>query len=141
MQSLRRQWQQGWTTQRRVDSSSLMLTAALLMSSSQTGLGAGNSSVRYCGEPPSVGHHGGGCHHLGLSFTYTRKVRVAQEDCRRQGIAFLPMAAESFGDWHSAAEHEVGKLGAALARHTGQEKAPVGQAWHPATGGKCCHPG
>jgi hypothetical protein len=58
----------------------------------------------------------------GLSFAYTRKVRGALEDCRRQGIAFLPMAAESFGGWHSAAEHEVRKLGAALARHTGQEE-------------------
>ena len=58
----------------------------------------------------------------GLSFAYNRKVRGAQEDCRRQGIAFLPMAAESFGGWHSVAEQEVRKLGTALARHTRQEE-------------------
>ena len=41
----------------------------------------------------------------------------------RQGIAFLPMAVESFGGWHEVAEREVKKLGAALAGHTGQEKS------------------
>ena len=58
----------------------------------------------------------------GLTFAYERKVRGAEEDCRRQGIAFLPMAAESFGGWHRVAEGEVKKLGAALARNTGQEE-------------------
>ena len=47
----------------------------------------------------------------------------AEEECRRQGIAFLPLVAETFGGWHSGAEREVKKLGAALARHTGQEEA------------------
>ena len=42
--------------------------------------------------------------------------------CQRQGIAFIPMVAESFGGWHTSAEREVKKLGAALARHTGQEE-------------------
>ena len=32
------------------------------------------------------------------------------------------MVAESFGDWHNVAERKVKKLGAALARHTGQEE-------------------
>ena len=54
-------------------------------------------------------------------------MRGAEEDCRRQGIAFIPMAVESFGGWHSAAEAEVRKLGAALARHTGQDE---GEAIH-----------
>ena len=57
----------------------------------------------------------------GLTFAYTRKVRGAEKDCRRQGIAFLPLAAESFGGWHNVADYEVKKLGAALARNTGQE--------------------
>ena len=47
----------------------------------------------------------------------------AEEECRRQGIAFLPLIAETFGGWHAGAEREVKKLGAALARHTGQEEA------------------
>ena len=43
--------------------------------------------------------------------------------CTIVGIAFLPLVAESFGGWHSGAVREVKKLGAALARHTGQEEA------------------
>ena len=47
----------------------------------------------------------------------------AEEECRRQGITFMPLVAETFGGWHSGAGREVKKLGAALARHTGQEEA------------------
>ena len=57
-----------------------------------------------------------------LDFAYGRKINGAEEECRRQGIAFLPLVAESFGGWHSCAQREVKKLGAALARHTGQEE-------------------
>ena len=57
-----------------------------------------------------------------LTFAHERKARGAEEDCRRQGIAFFPLAVESFGGWHSAAVGEVGKLAAALARQTGQEE-------------------
>ena len=65
-----------------------------------------------------------------LSFTFDRKARGAAEDCMRQGIAFLPLAVESFGGWHSAAVGEVKKLGAALARQTGQEEGEaVGHLW------------
>ena len=66
---------------------------------------------------------------LVLTHAYGRKMRGAEEveDCRKQGIAFIPMAVESFGCWHCAAEAEVRKLGAALARHTGQDE---GEAVH-----------
>ena len=57
-----------------------------------------------------------------LNHAYDRKVNEAEELCRRQGIAFLPLVAETFGGWHAGAEREVKKLGAALARHTGQEE-------------------
>ena len=57
-----------------------------------------------------------------LSFAYDRKLRGVEEDCRQQGIAFIPMVAESFGGWHTSAEQEVKKLASALARHTGQEE-------------------
>ena len=60
-----------------------------------------------------------------LNFAYQRKVRGVAEDCRREGIAFLPLVAESLGGWHSAAEAEVRKLGSALARHSGQEEGEV----------------
>ena len=52
-------------------------------------------------------------------------MRGAEEECRRQGIAFLPLVAESMGGWHASAEKEVKKLGSALALHTGQ---PEGEA-------------
>ena len=57
-----------------------------------------------------------------LTVAHKRKMREVEEDCRRQGIAFLPMAAESFGGWHPVAEREVRKLAAALSRHSGQEE-------------------
>ena len=57
-----------------------------------------------------------------LKHAFDRKVNGAEEECRRQGIAFLPLVAETFGGWHVGAEREVKKLGAALARHTGQEE-------------------
>ena len=34
----------------------------------------------------------------------------------------MPLAAETFGGWHSVADREVRKLGSALARRTGQEE-------------------
>ena len=60
-----------------------------------------------------------------LNFAYQRKVRGAAEDCRRQGIAFLPIVVESLGGWHELAQGEVKKLGAALARQNGQEEGEV----------------
>ena len=57
-----------------------------------------------------------------LFYAYTRKMRGAEEDCMRQGIAFLPLAVESFGGWNGGAERDVKKINAALARHTGQEE-------------------
>ena len=56
-----------------------------------------------------------------LAFAFERRISGAEEDCRRQGIAFLPMAAE----------REVKKLVAALVRHTGQEKGEaLCHLWH-----------
>ena len=57
-----------------------------------------------------------------LDHAHGRKVRGAEEECRRQGIVFLPLVAETFGGWHSSAGREVRKLGAALARQTGQDE-------------------
>ena len=49
-------------------------------------------------------------------------INGAEADCTRQGIVFLPIVTETFGGWHPDARREVKKLGAALARHTGQEE-------------------
>jgi hypothetical protein len=62
-----------------------------------------------------------------LTVAYERKMRGAAEECRRQGIVFLPLAAESLGGWHKVAVAEARKLGAALARHTGQEEGEAQQ--------------
>ena len=65
-----------------------------------------------------------------LTYAYDRKMQGAAEDCRRQGIAFFPLVAESLGGWHSCAEREVRKLGSALARHTGQlEGEAISHLW------------
>ena len=45
---------------------------------------------------------------------------AAAEDCKREGIAFIPLAMESLGGWHDVEVKQVRKLGAALGRHTGQ---------------------
>ena len=55
----------------------------------------------------------------------TIKLRGAEDLCRQQGLAFLPLVAESLGAWHPSAQKQVKKLGSALARHTGQ---PDGEA-------------
>ena len=39
------------------------------------------------------------------------KLYGAEESCRRQGMAFFPLAAETFGWWHRVGEREVKKLG------------------------------
>ena len=57
-----------------------------------------------------------------LSHAYTRKMRGAADACQQQGVTFLPIVVESFGGWHEAAVREVERLGAALARQSGQEE-------------------
>ena len=65
-----------------------------------------------------------------LTFAHQRKARGAEGDCRRQGIAFLPLVAESMGGWRASAEREIKKLGSALARHTGQlEGEAISHLW------------
>ena len=57
-----------------------------------------------------------------LTQAYQNKMRVTADLCDQQGIAFIPMAAESLGGWHKVALEQLRKLGSALARHTGQEE-------------------
>ena len=61
--------------------------------------------------------------HIGYAAgeAYARKMREAGEACRQQGIVFTPLAVETLGGWHEVAQAELKKLGAALARQTGQE--------------------
>ena len=57
-----------------------------------------------------------------LTQAYQNKLRVTADLCDQQGIAFIPMAAESLGGWHKVALEQLRKLGSALARYTGQEE-------------------
>ena len=57
-----------------------------------------------------------------LNFAYGQKVNGAEEECRRQGIAFLPMVAETFSGWHSGAERGGEKAGGLLGKAS---KPPV----------------
>lgn len=57
-----------------------------------------------------------------LNVAHDRKVKAVGEACQREGIAFIPLAAESLGGWHQVAVGEVKKLGAALARQQGDEE-------------------
>ena len=45
-----------------------------------------------------------------LSVKYDEKLNGVEELCRRRGMAFFPLAAETFGWWHSVGEREVKKL-------------------------------
>jgi sirohydrochlorin ferrochelatase len=51
---------------------------------------------------------------------YKKKMADSAEDCRREGIVFLPLAAESLGGWHPVAVQQVDKLASALAATRGR---------------------
>ena len=57
-----------------------------------------------------------------LNVAYDRKVTGAGKQCRQQGIAFIPVVAESLGGWHTVAVEQIRKLGSTLARQIRQEE-------------------
>ena len=57
-----------------------------------------------------------------MTVAFENKCRVTEDLCREQGIAFIPVVAESLGGWHKVALEQLHKLSSALARHTGQEE-------------------
>ena len=44
------------------------------------------------------------------------------------GLAFIPLAADTFGGWHGVASEQVTKLAAAQARQSGQPEEEVVRA-------------
>ena len=58
-----------------------------------------------------------------LNVAHKRKLDKSWEQCRRQGIEFIPVAAECLGGWHATAVEQIKKLGSALARQTGEEES------------------
>ena len=61
-------------------------------------------------------------HSMTIAYTYSNKIRSIADLCDQQGIAFIPVVAESMGGWHKIALEQLRKLGSALASHTGQEE-------------------
>ena len=57
-----------------------------------------------------------------LTYAFNGKMRKHGQDCRREGMVFLPMPVESLGGWHPEAAQQVKKIGAAKARQTGEEE-------------------
>ena len=51
-----------------------------------------------------------------------RKVRGAGEFCWREGIAFLPVVAESLGGLHPTVVEQVRRLARGMAMRTGEEE-------------------
>ena len=60
-----------------------------------------------------------------LNHAHQDKMRKTEEECRRQEIIFLPLAAKALGGGHPLAVDQVKKLGGALARQTGEEEGVV----------------
>ena len=60
-----------------------------------------------------------------LTYAHQEKMKKKDAECRRQGIGFLPLAAEALGGWHPPAVEQVKKLGAALARQSGEDEGAV----------------
>ena len=60
-----------------------------------------------------------------LSYAYSRKMNQADEDCKREGISFLPLPFETFGGLHSQSVRVVSKIGRALAGHTCKQESEV----------------
>ena len=60
-----------------------------------------------------------------LSHAFERKNRQAFEECRAQGIHFIPLPVETLGGWHPQAVSVIRKLGRQLARQTGKDDSEV----------------
>ena len=50
-----------------------------------------------------------------LTLAYNKMMRGAADQCDQQGIAFIPVVAESLGGWHKVGMEQLRKLGSALA--------------------------
>jgi hypothetical protein len=58
-----------------------------------------------------------------LTTRFNEKMSKHGEACRRASLAFVPLVVETLAGWEELAEKQIKRLGAALARHTGQEEA------------------
>ena len=57
-----------------------------------------------------------------LTHAYNRKVQDAGELCRREGITFIPVVAESLGGLHPTAVDQLRRLARGISMKTGEEE-------------------
>ena len=62
---------------------------------------------------------------LTLEKAVKRKLRETAEDCRREGLVFIPFAVETLGGFHQGAVTQAKLLASALARCKGIEEGEV----------------
>ena len=58
-----------------------------------------------------------------LDHRFSEKMSKHGEPCRVAGMVFIPLVVETLGGWHEQAEQQIKRIGAALARQTGQDEA------------------
>ena len=75
-----------------------------------------------------------------LTYAYDCKMQGAAEACRRQGIAFFPLVAETFGGWHGTAEAWLCPGKAHGADGGGGNWAHLGAPWDSPPTGQCRPP-
>ena len=58
-----------------------------------------------------------------LQARFKEKMLKHGEPCRAAGMVFVPLVVETLGGWEEQAVIQVKRIGAALARQTGQDEA------------------
>ena len=61
--------------------------------------------------------------HYACDLRYGEKMTKHGEPCRLAGIVFFPLVVETLGGWEEQGEKQIRRMGAALARQTGQDEA------------------
>ena len=61
--------------------------------------------------------------HYACDFRYGEKMTKHGEPCRLAGMVFVPLVVETLGGWEEQGEKQIRRMGAALARQTGQDEA------------------
>ena len=60
-----------------------------------------------------------------LEQAYNGKMRLVGEACEQEGIFFVPLPVETFGEWSKGAVKEIKRIGSALAGRSGREEGEL----------------
>ena len=60
-----------------------------------------------------------------LTHAFDRKMRQNFEECRKEGVHFMPLPIETFGGFHEQSVSIINKIGTQLAKHTGRLESEV----------------